>query len=199
MFRAACRRFTESATNTTCLRLHADCFTVCHKQNIPKAACRLFHRVCHQHTMFRATCFSQSATNTCPGLHADCFRVCHKHSMFRACRLFHRVCHKYNMFRAACRCFTESATNIACLGLHADCFTGSATNMFRAAYRLFHRVCHKHNITEFATNITSATHTTCLRLHADCFTVCHKQNIPKAACRLFHSLSSAHHVQGCMH
>ena len=77
--------------------MHRDCFTICHKQNIPKAACRLFHRVCHQHTMFRAACteiVSQSATNTtCPGLHADC-------------------------------CI-ESATNITCLGLHADCFTES--------------------------------------------------------------------------
>ena len=95
-----------------------------------RAACKLFHRVCHKNNGFRAAC-------------RLFHRVCHQHNMSRiACRLFHRACHQHIMFRAACSLFhslpqihvcdsmsqhdvrfTESVTNITRLGLQAACFT----------------------------------------------------------------------------
>ena len=135
-----------------------------------RAACRLFHRVCHKYIMFRAAC-------------RLFHRVCHKYNMFRAaCRLFHRVCHQHNMSRTACRLFyrayhqhkmsraacieigSQSATNTTCPGLHADSLTESASNnnMFRTACRLFHRVCHQHNMFRPASSLFHSLPQTCL-------------------------------------
>ena len=115
----------RSTINRTCPGLHADCFAESATNNMSRAPCRLFHRVCHKHNMFRAACrlfrglpstehvqgcmqiVSQSLPQTtCLGLHADCFTESATNNMSRAaCRLFHRVCHKHNMFRAASRLF----------------------------------------------------------------------------------------------
>ena len=167
--------FTESATNITCLGLRADCFEVYHQQNMSRAACRLFRRVCHkQHVQGCMQIVPQSLPQTtCLGLHADCFtesatnifmaacrlfrRVCHQHNMFgAACRLFHRVCHKHNMFRAASRLFqtyhphimSSSMSGTACNStmLVSQSATKTCLGQHVTARCSFHRVCHQHDV-----------------------------------------------------